>query len=46
MEKLPLSLLVLFIALSITITGCFVFGKKKEINPFHSDVVNPEWSKN
>jgi len=46
MEKLPLSLLVLFIALSITITGCFVFGKKKETKPFHSDVVHPEWSKN
>ena len=46
MEKLPLSLLVLFIALSITLTGCFVFGKKKEIKPFHSDVVHPEWSKN
>jgi len=46
MEKLPLSLLVLFIALSVTITGCFVFGKKKEIKPFHSDVVHPEWSKN
>jgi glycosidase len=46
MEKLPLSILVLFLALTITIAGCSVFGKKKEIKPFHSDVVHPEWSKN
>ena len=46
MEKLPLSILVLFLALIITITGCSIFGKKKEIKPFVSDVVHPEWSKN
>ena len=46
MEKLPLSILVLFLALTITIEGCSVFGQKKAIKPFHSDVVHPEWSKN
>jgi cyclomaltodextrinase len=46
MEKLPLSILVLFLALTITIAGCSVFGQKKEIKPFHSDVIHPEWSKN
>lgn len=46
MEKLPLSILVIFLALSITIAGCSIFGKKKEISPLHSDVVHPEWSKN
>jgi glycosidase len=46
MEKLPLSILVLFLALTITIAGCSVFGQKKAIKPFHSDVVHPEWSKN
>ncbi|MGD0755041.1 MAG: alpha-amylase family glycosyl hydrolase, partial [Bacteroidales bacterium] len=46
MEKLPLSILVLFLALTITISGCSIFGKKKEIKPLISDVVHPEWSKN
>jgi glycosidase len=46
MEKLPLSILVLFLALTITIAGCSIFGKKKEIKPLTSDVVHPEWSKN
>ena len=45
MEKLPLSLLVLFLALTIGIAGCSFFGKKKEIKPFISEVVHPEWSK-
>ena len=46
MEKLPLSLLVLFLALSITIVGCSIFGKKKELKPFTSEVIHPDWSKN
>ena len=41
-----MSILVLFLALAIAITGCSIFGKKKEIKPFISDVVHPEWSKN
>ena len=41
-----MSILVLFLAITITIAGCSVFGQKKEIKPFHSDVVHPEWSKN
>jgi glycosidase len=46
MEKLPLSLLVLFLALTIGIAGCSFFGKKKELKPLISEVVHPEWSKN
>ena len=46
MEKLPLSLLILFLAVSLTIAGCSIFGKKKELNPLVSEVIHPEWSKN
>jgi len=46
MEKLLLSLTVLLLVLTITFVGCKVSGKKKEIKPFVSDVVHPEWSKN
>lgn len=46
MEKLPLSILVLFLALAITLAGCSIFGKKKELKPLISTVVHPEWSKN
>ena len=46
MEKLPLSILILVLALVITIAGCTISGKKKAIKPFVSEVVHPEWSKN
>ncbi len=46
MEKLPVSILTLIMILVITIAGCSIFGKKKEIKPFVSEVVHPEWSKN
>ncbi len=46
MEKLPLNLLILLTALSIIIMGCSLFGKKKELKPFTTEVVHPEWSKN
>jgi glycosidase len=46
MEKLPVSLLTLFLAVTIFIAGCTLFGKKKEIKPLVSEVVHPEWSKN
>ena len=46
MEKLPLSILVLLLVLTITIAGCSFFGRKKESKPIVSDVVHPEWSKN
>jgi alpha-amylase len=46
MEKLPLSILVLILAISLTIAGCSIFGKKKGIKPFTSEVVHPEWTKN
>ena len=46
MEKLPLGLLVLFLAIVITIAGCSVSGKKKELKPFVSGVIHPEWSVN
>lgn len=46
MEKLPLCIVVLVVAIAIAITGCSVQGKKSETKPFVSDVVHPEWSKN
>jgi glycosidase len=46
MEKLTVTVLVLLLVLSVTIAGCTIFGKKKELKPFVSEVVHPEWSKN
>src|ERR1035437_4386086 len=46
MEKRPLSILILVLALVVTVVGCTVSGKKKETKPFVSEVVHPEWSKN
>lgn len=46
MEKLPVSLITLFLAVMIFIAGCTLFCKKKEIKPLVSEVVHPEWSKN
>jgi glycosidase len=46
MEKLPLGLLAIVLAVAITITGCSLFGKKKEFKTFTSTVIHPEWSKN
>jgi glycosidase len=46
MEKLPVSILTLFLAIVITITGCSISEGKKESKPFISSVVHPEWSKN
>lgn len=46
MEKLPLNLLTLLLAVIILSAGCSFFSKKKEQKPLVSDVVHPEWSKN
>jgi glycosidase len=46
MEKLPLSILLLLLVIAITVAGCSITGKKKELKPFVSGVVHPEWSKN
>lgn len=46
MEKLPVSLIALFLSVTILIAGCTLFGKKKEVKPLVSEVVHPEWSKN
>ena len=46
MEKLPVSLLALLLVLVLTFAACSAFRKKKEVKPFISDVVHPEWSKN
>lgn len=46
MEKLPLILITLLLVIAVTIGGCSLFGKKKELKPFVSEVVHPEWSKN
>ncbi len=46
MEKLSVILLTLLLAIALTISGCSLFGKKKELKPFVSEVVHPAWSKN
>lgn len=46
MEKLTIGLLTLALAVAITVTGCTLFSKKKEVKPFISSVAHPEWSKN
>jgi glycosidase len=46
MEKISVGLLAILLAIVIVITGCSLFGKKKELKPFISEVIHPEWSKN
>ncbi|MGA2406908.1 MAG: alpha-amylase family glycosyl hydrolase [Bacteroidales bacterium] len=46
MEKLPVGLVTLLLAIVLTVAGCSIFKGKKEVKPFVSDVVHPEWSKN
>ena len=47
MEKLPVSLSDQFYCnQQLQLAGCSLFGKKKELKPFTSEVVHPEWSKN
>ena len=46
MEKLPLGIVILLLAVVTTIAGCSIFGRKKELVPFTSEVIHPEWSKN
>jgi glycosidase len=46
MEKLPIGLLTVLLAILIVAAGCSLFGKKKELKPFTSTVTHPEWSKN
>ena len=45
MEKLLISLLTILVIAAVLITGCSLFGKKKEIKPLVSEVRHPEWSK-
>jgi glycosidase len=46
MEKIVVGLLTILLAGILLITGCSIFGKKKELKPFVSEVIHPEWSKN
>jgi cyclomaltodextrinase len=46
MEKLPVAIFTVILAIAILIAGCSLFGKKKELKPFVSEVVHPDWSKN
>ena len=46
MEKFHSGLLVLLLALILSIAGCSLFRGEKEVQPFLSEVVHPEWSKN
>jgi glycosidase len=46
MERLHVGLLIILLLIVIAIGGCSLFGKKKELKPFISEVVHPGWSKN
>ena len=46
MKKLSVTLLALLFVIILTVAGCSVSGRKKEIKPFVSEVLHPEWSKN
>jgi len=46
MERTIVYLLTLIMAIMIIVAGCTFFKKKKEIIPFVSEVIHPEWSKN
>lgn len=46
MERVPVNLLVLLLAISLLAAGCSLFGKKRELKPFVSEVIHSEWSKN
>jgi glycosidase len=46
MERLSLILLVIILAIVLTFIGCSSKEKKTELEPFVSEVVHPEWSKN
>ena len=46
MERLPLILLTLLLAIILAVPGCSGQGKKEAPKPFVSEVVHPEWSKN
>ena len=46
MEKLSLIIFALVLAIAIALFGCKAAVGKKEIKPFISEVVHPDWSKN
>ena len=46
MERIPVSILIVVLLAALMIAGCSLFGKKRELKPFISEVVHPEWSKN
>jgi glycosidase len=46
MEKLSLIIFALVLAIAIALFGCKAAAGKKEIKPFISEVVHPDWSKN
>ena len=46
MEKLSLIVLALVFAIAIALFGCKTSAGKKEIKPFVSEVIHPDWSKN
>jgi glycosidase len=46
MEKLPVTLITILLAVVVILAGCSLFGKKKALKPFQTEVVHPDWSKN
>lgn len=47
MEKVLVTIIVLFAVILLTVAGCSLSSPKKEVSkPFVSEVVHPEWSRN
>jgi len=46
MERIPVSILIVILLAALVAGGCSLFGKKRELKPFISEIVHPEWSKN
>jgi glycosidase len=46
MEKVPVNPIFIILALCLLLAGCSLFGRKKELKPFVSEVIHPDWSKN
>lgn len=46
MDKFPVQLILISGAIAVLIASCSLFGKKKELKPFTTEVVHPEWSEN
>jgi glycosidase len=46
MERIHVSILIILLLVAFAMASCSLFGKKKELKPFTTEVIHPEWSKN